>query len=143
VRRHQGQRMTPTLWEGHAVSHTVSDTLHTHTYRNALIFICRSTSPFPKVCVCLGGENSVLRVSVLKKITFLGPQTGMQTCMYVILMYRVFLSLGWGRGRSGCRMPSDDYSSLDALDLVWAKCRGYPSYPALVILQWMDTHTLG
>lgn len=36
-----------------------------------------------------------------------------------------------GSGRSGCWMTSD-YSSLEALDLVWAKCRGYPSYPALV-----------
>lgn len=41
------------------------------------------------------------------------------------------LSVERGSGRSGCWMTTD-YSSLEALDLVWAKCRGYPSYPALV-----------
>ncbi|XP_043932347.1 peregrin, partial [Protopterus annectens] len=38
-----------------------------------------------------------------------------------------------GGGRSVGWMSGDEDSPLDSLDLVWAKCRGYPSYPALII----------
>ncbi|XP_032893030.1 peregrin isoform X5 [Amblyraja radiata] len=38
-----------------------------------------------------------------------------------------------GLSRSAGWMSDDEDSPLESLDLVWAKCRGYPSYPALII----------
>ncbi|XP_078399410.1 peregrin-like isoform X2 [Cetorhinus maximus] len=38
-----------------------------------------------------------------------------------------------GLSRSTGWMSDDEDSPLESLDLVWAKCRGYPSYPALII----------
>ncbi|XP_072928903.1 peregrin isoform X2 [Hemitrygon akajei] len=38
-----------------------------------------------------------------------------------------------GLSRSAGWISDDEDSPLESLDLVWAKCRGYPSYPALII----------
>lgn len=49
----------------------------------------------------------------------------------IMLLYAVFFLIYFAG--NGSQM-SEDETELEPLELVWAKCRGYPSYPALVIL---------
>lgn len=52
--------------------------------------------------------------------------------MYEIMQpYAAFIFFYFFAG-NGSQM-SEDETELEPLELVWAKCRGYPSYPALVI----------
>lgn len=46
-----------------------------------------------------------------------------------LVMYEIMFFFFAGNGSQ----MSEDETELEPLELVWAKCRGYPSYPALVI----------
>lgn len=48
--------------------------------------------------------------------------------LHICNFFNIFLLVSG----NGSQMSEDD-TELEPLELVWAKCRGYPSYPALVI----------
>ncbi|KAJ6659819.1 hypothetical protein lerEdw1_018274 [Lerista edwardsae] len=82
---------------------------------------------------CSSGLGSVLPFDVCSGLTPHKRSRGKPALARVPFLDGVNGDLEYSSSSRNLLMPFEEHTELEPLELVWAKCRGYPSYPALII----------
>ncbi|XP_053103402.1 bromodomain and PHD finger-containing protein 3 isoform X5 [Hemicordylus capensis] len=82
---------------------------------------------------CSSGLGSVIPFDVCSGLTPRKRSRGKPALARVPFLDGVNGDLEYNSSGRNLLMPFEEHTELEPLELVWAKCRGYPSYPALII----------
>ncbi|KAM6453620.1 bromodomain and PHD finger-containing protein 3 isoform 6-T7 [Liasis olivaceus] len=82
---------------------------------------------------CSSGLGSGLSFDICSSLPPHKRSRGKPALVRVPFLDGVNKDLAYSNSGRNLLMPFEEHADLEPLELVWAKCRGYPSYPALII----------